>query len=119
MRILLNRYFLGLLVLGACIYFLQRFEVELPTFIQNYVNDLLVMPLVLWIVLAVLVQIKGAEAQLSWMTAWSLFVYYSVFFEYYLPTVNIRYTSDLYDVFCYFIGTMVFMFLYKKGCIKI
>jgi len=119
MRILLNRYFIGLLLLGTCVYFLQRLAVELPAFIQNYLNDLLVMPLVLWIVWAVLVEVKGIEAQISWAMALSLFLYYSVFFECYLPTVNTRYTSDFYDVFCYFIGTMVFMLLYKKGCIKI
>lgn len=118
MRILLNRYFIGLLLLGASVYFLQRLAVELPAFVQNYFNDLLVMPLVLWIVWAVLVQVKGADAQLSWMMAGSLLVYYSIFFEYYLPIVHARYTSDLYDVLCYFIGTMVFMLLYKKGCLK-
>lgn len=109
MRILYNKYFALLLLLGGFIYVLQKWDVVLPVFVQNYVNDLLVMPLVLWIVLAVLVELKGEKARLSWTMALSLFLYYSVFFEYYLPKVNPRYTSDLYDVLCYFIGTVVFM----------
>ncbi|WP_430615156.1 hypothetical protein [Flavobacterium sp. JP2137] len=114
MRIVYNPYFLGLLLVGTSIYILQRCGVILPDFVQYYINDLLVMPLVLWVVLAFLKMIHGAQARISWAMAVPLVVFYSLFFECYLPTFHPRYTADGYDVLCYAVGALVFMWFQHR-----
>lgn len=114
MSIFINRYFVGLLGIGVFIDLFKRMEIRLPLFFQNYCNDLLVLPLVLWIVLGVLIQIKGIKARVSWTMMISIAVYYSVFFEWYMPRVHSRYTADGYDVLCYFIGGSLFMAYQSK-----
>lgn len=114
MRILCNRYFLTLLLFGLLIYVSQKTGVVLPSFIRNYFNDLLILPIVLWIVLAFIREIKGKEFSVSWVVAIALATYYSLFFEWYLPQFHSRYTADVYDVFCYFFGAFTFLLFQSK-----
>lgn len=114
MRILCNRYFLTLLLFGLLVYVSQKMGVILPFFIKNYFNDLLILPIVLWIILAFIREVKGKESSISWGVAIVLATYYSLFFEWYLPQFHPRYTADFYDVLCYFLGTVAFLLLQSK-----
>lgn len=114
MRVLYNFYFLLLLVLGGLVYLFQQLEISLPFLIKNYFNDLLILPIVLWIVLAFFQEFKGKQALISWSVAMLLAAYYSVFFEWYLPRFHPRYTADFIDVICYFLGSSVFMVFQSK-----
>lgn len=114
MSLFINRYFLSLLGVGVLIDVFKRMDVKLPLFFQNYCNDVLILPLVLWVVLGVLTWVKGTKAHVSWMMMLSIAVYYSLFFEWYMPRVHSRYTADIYDVLCYFIGGGVFMMFQHK-----
>lgn len=114
MRILCSKYFLMLLLLGLLVYVSQKTGVVLPFFFRNYFNDLLILPIVLWVVLAFLREIKGKDAAISGGVAIALATYYSLFFEWYLPQFHPRYTGDMYDVFCYFLGTFAFLLFQSK-----
>lgn len=114
MRVLYNVYFVLLILLGGLVYLFQQLGVALPFLIRNYLNDFLILPIVLWVVLAFLQEFKGKQALVSWPIAMLLVAYYSVFFEWYLPRFHSRYTADFFDVVCYFLGAGVFMAFQAK-----
>lgn len=114
MRILKHRLFIGMLLLGVIIYVLQRLGIVLPSFVNNYVNDLLAVPLTAWLTLAVLKQWKGYTFLLSPLMIMTIVFYFSVYFEWYLPQHNPRYTGDFIDVLCYIAGGIAFYFIQKK-----
>lgn len=119
MKTLCNRYFILLVLSGLLVYLGQRVGIVFPFLIRNYFNDLLILPIVLWTVLAFLRQFKGKEVTISWTIALTLATYYSLFFEWYLPKFHPRYTADIYDVLCYFIGACAFVALQPKITAKV
>ena len=96
------------------IFTMQKIGIYLPEILNNYANDLLCLPLVLGFILFMIRQLKkdkNFELPLTFVLI--LAVYYSVYFEYYLPKVNPRYTSDWIDVLLYFVGAIGF-YSYQK-----
>ncbi|NRT13004.1 hypothetical protein [Flavobacterium sp. 14A] len=106
-------------VIAASIYVLQKLTIALPLVVNNYLNDLLCMPLVFGALTFIVRKLKN-EPQfiLPFGFIFILSSYYAVFFEYYLPRTNTRYTSDWLDVALYFIGGMLFYFYQRIRCKK-
>lgn len=113
MRVLRHWTFIGMALVGMLIYILQRLEIPLPLIINNYLNDVLSIPLTLFIILGVVRTWRGKGYLLSVPMIISVVVYYSIYFEYYLPLHNSRYTADLLDVSCYCLGGILFYFIQK------
>ncbi|ALU25123.1 hypothetical protein HMPREF9714_03165 [Myroides odoratimimus CCUG 12901] len=111
MSVLKHWTFITMLVVGGAIYTAQRLEVELPSFINNYVNDILSIPLTMAVILVILRLWKGSTYQLSPLMITSVVLYYTFYFEYYLPQHTSRYTADLYDIGCYILGGILFYLL--------
>ncbi len=91
------------------IFVMQKAGFYLPEILNNYANDLLCLPLVLGgisFAIRKLKRDKFFKFPLSFMLFMAL--YYSVYFEYYLPINNPRYTSDWIDVTLYFSGALFF-----------
>lgn len=108
--------YLLLVLIAMIIYVLQRFEVALPPVINNYLNDLLCMPIVLGAVTFVIRNLKKDKTyQLSLFFVLFMAGYYSFYFEYYLPKVNVRYTADWIDVVLYFMGSIGFYYFQKRS----
>ncbi len=87
----------------------------MPKFVQFYVNDFLIMPIVLTISLFVLKWSKNDKNYI--IPIWIIFyicVMYAVLYEFILPKVHSRYTADVIDVVLYFISGFVFYILQKK-----
>lgn len=93
------------------VYSMQKLNVSLPKFVNNYVNDLLCMPLVLGL-LTFLIRYFKKDKYFSFPLAFVLLLatYYSIYFEYYLPKINPRYTADWIDVLLYFFSSIAFFF---------
>ena len=109
-----------MLVIAASIYLLQKLATPLPLLVNSYLNDLLCIPLVLGALTFIIRKMKhDPNFKLPLGFIFILSSYYAVFFEYYLPRTNTRYTSDWLDVALYFIGGMLFYFYqrirYKKN----
>ncbi|WP_324721492.1 hypothetical protein [Salinimicrobium sp. HB62] len=99
--ICLTLFLLNLLLLSFCS--------DLPAFFSSYLNDLLYLPIVLSICYFVIRCFsKNKQVNISLFSAFSLATLYSVYFEYYLPEVKVRYTSDFIDVLLYFAGAFIF-----------
>lgn len=115
MTILKHPIFLCSVLLAAAIYLGQRLDVSLPDWINFYVNDFLCMPIVLSLCLVVLRIIKKDETlYVPLIVVLALTVYFSLYFEWLMPQLNTRYTSDVMDVVLYFISATIFFKLQKK-----
>ncbi len=112
---ILSYYFYISVAVGSFIYLAQQFEITLPKIVNNYVNDFLILPIVLTICLFILRWSRGDK---SYTIPLGVIIYicafYGVIFEYLLPKFHPRYTADFIDVFLYFISGVVFYFLQKK-----
>lgn len=102
-------------LLALTIYARQRLQLPLPELINNYMNDLLCMPLLLGALTFIIRHLKK-DKTFTFPFLFVLFLasYYAVYFEYYLPKVNARYTADWIDVALYFIGGIAYFFLEEK-----
>lgn len=110
---------ISLLFIFLSIYSVERLlrisPYDLPDWVVFYLADFLVMPIVLAIALIIVRWLKKDRSiRLSLFTVFSVAAFYSVYFEWYLPEVNPRYTADIIDVFLYFGGSLLFYFLQKK-----
>lgn len=101
--------------LGAYIYTVKQWGWELPSWVANYMNDFLCMPIVLFICRWVVCRLRSnKELQLPFPLILLLTMYFVVYFEYYLPQVNMRYTADIWDVVLYFSGSLFFYMMEKR-----
>ncbi len=99
---------------------LIHFEVNLPIWITSYLNDLLCMPIVLWICLKAVHIIKRDNGiHLDLLTIFSITIFYAVYFEWYLPLVEPRYTADWMDVIMYFSGAFIFYYMQFRDTFEI
>ncbi len=74
------------------------------------------MPIVLFVCQYTVRKLKADSGiRLSLPLILSVTLYYTLFFEYYLPKVNMRYTADLWDVVLYFSGSLFFYVMENKG----
>lgn len=103
------------LVLACSIYGLQQIQYPMPSWINNYVNDLLTLPLVLSICLVAARRIKKEQQlQLPLPLILGITLFYCIYFEWYLPQHNSRYTGDWVDCCLYLVGALFFYILHKK-----
>ncbi|QVY67216.1 hypothetical protein [Polaribacter sp. Q13] len=107
-------YFIISLLIGITVYFLQYFSVPLPRVIRFYVNDFLIIPIVLYSSLQVL---KWSKKDKSYTLSLPIILYvcfmYSLLFEFIFPKYLARYTKDIVDVILYFASGFVFYYLQK------
>ena len=104
-----KKIFILLFIAAMTIFVMQKLETYLPEIINNYANDLLCLPLVLGSILYIIRRLKNdSNFQLPLVFILLMATYYSVYFEYYLPSYNSRYTSDWIDVGLYFLGAFAF-----------
>ena len=101
--------------IALTIYTMQRLQVSLPFLVNNYGNDLLYLPLVLGAIEFLIRRLKrDSSFKLSLGFVIFLACAYSIYFEYYLPKVDARYTSDCIDVILYFVGGIAYFFIGNK-----
>lgn len=112
----LKYYVFSSVLIGTYIYLCQKLGIVLPDFVQFYVNDFLIIPIVLFLCLVIIRKLQdNKELILSITQIGYVCVLYAVIFEYWLPKFHPRYTQDLVDVLLYFSSGVVFYFLQKKS----
>ena len=108
-------YFYLSLVAGTLIYFFSYFNIQLPRIIRHYVNDFLIIPIVLFTCLKVL---KWSKNDKNYKLPLAIILYvcliYSVLFKFIFPKYLARYTKDYIDILLYFASGLVFYYLQKK-----
>lgn len=118
MKTLTNPITISILTFGLLLYLVKLFQLKLPNRVQFYAADLLCMPLVFILILALLRYLyHNQQFKIPMLAIVSLTVYYAMFFEWLLPKISQRYTADWLDVLMYTIGATAFYFLQKKNFI--
>lgn len=108
MKTLRNRWFLLAILIAAIHQVLQKgLGIHIPI-VHAYLDDLLIMPILLTLGLAGYRTLLPTY-RLSGFHVWPLVIIHAVYFEWYLPEVDARATGDPLDVLCYAIGGMVFL----------
>jgi len=111
---MLHWYVLLSLVVFLCVKSLKSFSVAGTNWIFHHLNDFLAIPIIATLCLhGVWFIKKDNNIRLNIFTIFSLIALFSLVFEYYLPQQSYRYTGDIWDVICYFLGGLVFYFLQK------
>jgi hypothetical protein len=83
------------------IYVMQRLSLPLPAVVNNYVNDLLCLPLLRDdLCNPTFKKDNSFTFSIGFVVFWPAIILF--YFEYYLPEVNPRYTADWIDVILYF-----------------
>lgn len=102
-----------MLIIATIVYIFQRIAIPLPTIINNYLNDLLAIPLTCWTILLLIRLLKKQNFILSPLMIIAVTLYFSIYFEWYLPQHHHRYTGDYLDVLCYSAGGIIYFLLQK------
>jgi ABC-type branched-subunit amino acid transport system permease subunit len=103
-------------LLALIIYLLQRMQIQMPSWVDNYVNDFLCLPIVLGFITLLFRWLKKDKTYR--VSIWAILFlagYYSFYFEYYLPLKTTRYSADYIDVILYFTGSIIFYLLNNKS----
>jgi len=115
-RLLLKQYYFPVFcAIALSIYSLQRFQIPVADWLDDYVNDLLCMPIVLFVCQYVIRNIKS-NPRLK-MDAGQIIILtfaYAIYFELFLPKFNLRYTADIIDVLLYTFGAIFFYMVENK-----
>lgn len=111
---ILHLYVIFSLVLFLCVQSLKFFSLSGPNWIFYHLNDFLVIPIAATVCLhGVWLIKKDSNIRLNIFTIVSLVALFSFVFEFYLPRQSYRYTGDIWDVICYFLGGIMFYLLQK------
>ena len=112
----LKGYFIASLLIGLTVYIAQKSKYLLPDIIQFYLNDFLIIPIVLTTSLYIL---RWSKNDKNYHIPLSIVLYscflYSFLFEYFFPKFHVRYTSDFIDVILYFASGIIFYILQKNN----
>ncbi|WBX72127.1 hypothetical protein [Tenacibaculum retecalamus] len=116
MKKVLPIYFIFSLFLGTSVYFAQKLNFNLPKIIQFYLNDFLIIPIILIGSLFILRWSKqNKKYQIPLWIVLYICSLYALLYEYILPKFHPRYTADILDVFLYFISGFIFLILQKNN----
>lgn len=108
-------YFIGSLIIGTGIYLSSTLGIVLPRVVRFYVNDFLIIPMVLTVLLYIVRKAQNkCQKTISLFNILYLCLLYSVLFEFWLPKFHQRYTYDIIDVCLYFLSGILFYFLQKE-----
>jgi hypothetical protein len=80
------------------------------SFLSNYLEDIIAIPIILKSSLLIINNIhsKFHSFQISRIDIVIFVLVFSMYFEFYLPKVDSRFTADLMDVVCYTLGGIIF-----------
>lgn len=110
----LQAYFVLSLLIFGMVQLLKYFSADAPDWVFFYLNDFITIPLVLTVCLyGIRFLKKDRTIRLGVLSISSMVTLYSIYFEFYLPSISDRYTGDMLDVLCYLAGGIIFYFLQK------
>jgi hypothetical protein len=115
MKILKHPLFIGFVLVASFVFVANLFQIQLPNWLYFYLNDFLCMPIVLSLCLIILRILKKTESlYVPLLVVLGLSTYFSLHFEWLMPQLSTRYTSDIIDVVLYFSGALLFYSFQKR-----
>ena len=114
-KTLSNHVFLTCVLLATVNQIIEKgFGIFVPI-VRSYLDDLLCLPIVLTLGLAMYRHFKPSYELSAWHI-WPTVIIYSIYFEWYLPQTSVAYTADVLDVLMYVLGALIFQrFINRSG----
>jgi hypothetical protein len=88
--------------------------IDTPTILQSYLDDVLVVPMLMGVALWVQHNWVSQAVVFSNKTIAGVWIYFTVVFEYLFPALNKSYTSDWTDGIAYLTGALLFKGAFNK-----
>lgn len=114
----LTPLFSPLFVGAVALFFLNQWIENLgfySVWLSSYLDDLVVMPIVLTIALECMRLIYQHKSfELEFGMVFTAFVFMSLLFEFIVPRYSELYTQDYWDIGCYAIGSSIYYFTRKR-----
>ncbi|WP_138940566.1 hypothetical protein [Aquimarina agarivorans] len=108
--LLKRNYYLPLFSIALVVIISQKINVQLPIWMNNHLNDFLFLPIVFKITLTIIRYLKIENTRFIPVKILVVVtILCCIWFEVILPKFNSRYTADIIDVGCYFLGTLFFV----------
>jgi hypothetical protein len=104
-------YYFTFIIIFLFIFGTQKLGYKLPYYIHNYGSNFICMPIILKTIQLTLKFVSKKNIRLSYIHIISVTLYFSWYFEYYIPKHNTRYTADYFDIMLYFIGSLLYCYL--------
>ncbi len=97
-------------------YQLQPHQFSNNSLIHSYLDDLVVIPIVLGGILVIFRNLVFKSTVYTFPKAriWIVVAIFAAYFELIIPRFNTGFTADIFDVLCYAIGGLYFQFLINK-----
>lgn len=106
--LLQNKLWQFLVILFFCHQLMEKgLSIRLPL-IDNYLDDLLCMPILLGGLLAEQMDVVKRQ-RLTWFEVVICIILVSCLFEIFLPKLSVSYTADAWDVCCYALGGLFYL----------
>ena len=92
---------------------IRYFKLSNSDFVNYYLTDLVCIPLVLYSIKWIVTRLNIYKdlKQIPIIAVFAVTLYWSLYFEYYLPSKSAMHTGDNYDVLMYFIGGAFFLLI--------
>jgi Na+/glutamate symporter len=108
-------YFFAFALIGLSIYGMQKIGIQLPWFANNYLNDILCIPLVLKTAQYITQHLRSDPfLKIPILLQCLVVLIFILYFEVILPKISERYTADIYDVLAYILGMCIFLILERR-----
>lgn len=98
--------FLGLTIWMG-VFILRRNNIIIPV-INNYLTDFITIPLYSYVIKYIMNNLLNHDWKPNIQFYISSFIYISLLFELICPMISQRFTSDIFDVFAYFLGGFLY-----------
>ena len=102
-------YFIFFGFVYSSIRLLEFYDAVPFNWLSFYLTDLCAMPLVFGVLLLVMSLVKKNKRYLPIWFVVGMTAYWCIYFEYYLPSTNSKFTGDWLDVLMYSLGSISFI----------
>lgn len=109
-----NMFFIFLSMLALVFYSLKQTDVHI-TFISNYGNDILYIPIICWLSEKTM-RLTYPAFEITYLHVLANVLIACIAFEWIIPAYNLNYTADILDAGCYITGGAAYtlFFIPKK-----
>lgn len=95
--------FFLLAIIYALLFFCKKAGIYFP-YISDYLSDLICLPLSLLLAEIAMERLPSKKFKIGFWPILLAVVYFSLVFEFWMPSVSPNYTSDYWDILCYVLG---------------
>jgi len=108
------KYLFLLSVIYFTLFVFKKFGFYFPI-VSDYFSDLICIPVSLLFIEWFSSKISNKKLEIGNGHILVAILYFTIVFEFWMPSISKQYTSDNWDILCYFIGGGIYWLLFRKS----